>query len=253
MPTSEVAEHTDRIAVGELGLPVGLDIDMLQLNVAGLERAATWGNIGHVTISGYRGDTTQQGYDVGGVGQDGSATAGRTASIARAKVHDLDPVHGGGMPRGYRWKAVSLRVNNAEIEERIRNDGAKWDRGLYDAQARATYMNAAVRRGMMDAARASILSDTDAPMFMSTVVLGAFAAEVAKMQGMDSAIVIAPLLAAAVTMNAIEHLLLSVHLSQSVDLPPRQKSVLLGAYFDRLALSLVTTATTRLIRAQPQS
>jgi hypothetical protein len=60
------------------------------------------------------------------------------------------------MPVCYRWGNVGLRINNAEIEERIRQDGDKWDKGVYDVRARAAYMHQAFKAGLKESVHRGI-------------------------------------------------------------------------------------------------
>lgn len=46
VPLPEVSEHTDRIVVGELGLPVGFDLDRLELHVPRVELICQIAGIG---------------------------------------------------------------------------------------------------------------------------------------------------------------------------------------------------------------
>ena len=85
IPITEVSEHTDSIRIGELGLPVGIDLERIELNIPRVIRIARWGDIGHLRIEGYKGETTERDFGIGGVSSDGTGAITGSATIARSK------------------------------------------------------------------------------------------------------------------------------------------------------------------------
>ncbi len=157
VPLAEISEHSDVIAFGEMGLPVGFDIDRLAANVGVLEKVAHFGNIGHLSIVGFRGDVTEEDYTVGGSYSDGTSTAVGSVSVSRAALQEHELQGGQGEHRfGYNWTNTTVKINNAEIENRIKRDGDRWDLGVYDPEARLKYMNKALVSGLQAATGESV-------------------------------------------------------------------------------------------------
>lgn len=96
-------------------------------------------------------------------------------SVSRARLSqtELGDAEGRVGP-SYRWRDATVQLNNAEIEERIKNDGDKWDRGVFEPAARAKYMNQALKRGMADATDTLILGEVPLPARLAWSV-GSFA------------------------------------------------------------------------------
>jgi len=151
IPVQNVNDFSDTVAFGELGLPVGMDADRLVVNLDRLEQIAKLGQIGHLTVRGFRGNTTDYAYGVSGMSADGIGTATRSIAVTKANIADADTERKDDLPNGYRWADATVKINNAEIEERIKNDGDRWDMGLIDPYARAKYMNSALKKGVRTA------------------------------------------------------------------------------------------------------
>lgn len=161
VPLGEVNEYTDVLTVGNLGLPSGFDSDQLELHVERTIARARLAEVGHLSINGYRGDTTKRDFGVGGVSGQGVGTAVRSAIVTRAKIHQSEINQGetDGHGRAYKWLDARAWINNAEIEDRIKQDGDRWDKGLWDPAARAKYMDAALKGGILGIARQNTLGD----------------------------------------------------------------------------------------------
>lgn len=160
MPLPEVNEQSDRIIIGDMGLPVGFDQERLLVHLPRLERIAHLAGMGTLTIAGFRGDTTEYGYSVGGVSEDGVGSAISSMVTTKAKIHESGAeLDKRALPFPHRWHDGSVKINNAEIEDRIKNDGDKWEKGVFDEQARAKYMSDALQRGLVVAAGESTFPD----------------------------------------------------------------------------------------------
>ncbi len=136
VPLSEVSEHTDDVLVGGLNLPEDFDTDSLSLSLPALKKIMRWGNVGHLTLLGYKGA-------VSGVGLTGEAEIEDTTVFPTWERY----------PWGYNWGKAFVNVNAAEIECRIVNDGDMWDDGVNDSAAQAHYMNLALRTGLRKASK----------------------------------------------------------------------------------------------------
>ncbi len=242
----EVSNYTDAVSIGDLGLPVGFELDRVELNVAALVRTARWGNIGHIIIAGFRGETSAISSGMSSVNGGGSAVASPSISISKASLHDSSVDTDHTSTPGYRWKRAGLQINNAEIEERIKQDGDKWDKGVFDPAARAHYMNKALRRSLWDASKNSVHSDSDLGWATTCyTVWSAF--DVA--WGDPLPIIVVKNLIVGSILNGIKH---GAHVCRDDDERnlPRQWSALQGVYYDRLAVAGVQTAATRFVRAK---
>lgn len=157
VPLPDVGEHSDRITIGQLGLPVGFDESALLLNVKGIERAATVAGLSRIAITGGEGAHDQESFSISGIGSDGSIAAGGLRKVRQAPLYTdtPSPISRNAINRYYRPK--ELRLNMSGVEAKIQADGRRWQRGLLDPGARAHYMN----KGLQDAVwRAGIESHT---------------------------------------------------------------------------------------------
>ncbi len=254
VPIHEVQEYTDSIVVHNLGLPVGFDEEQLEINLSGLARTAKMAGLGHLSIIGFRGDTTEHGIGVGSVFGDGTASAMKISTMTKAKLHDIDIENDGfGTPREYHWKNAVLKINNAEVEDRIRTDGDKWPRQQFDAQGRAKYMDKSLKGALSSAAYESILPNPPANIgewLLMTGVREVVTGGILRINILSKA----DMLAATVgwlPIHALSHLATKTLLRG--DTPPRKWSNMWILPLDRLVAAQALSQTTRFIRAtQPK-
>lgn len=146
VPLHQVGEYSEKIVVGELGLPVGFDAERLNLHVGRTERAMHWAGIGQLSLAGYHGETTQYGYSADNIfGGVGTAVGAKVAT--KAKTYEADSDAHKAESFHYRWRHTGIKFNNAEIVQRITTDD-KWDKGVFDPTARAHYMDKALKAGI---------------------------------------------------------------------------------------------------------
>ncbi len=247
VPLTEVHEYTDAIKIGELGLPVGLDIDRLELNVKSAVKTARLGNIGELILSGGRGDKSEHSFSVSGADNSGTATAHAVSTVSKASLHKYTNSSSSKYPSGYNWKRVGIEINNSEVEERIRHDGDKWDLGLYDVNARAKYMNMALKKGLAEASIQSVFEDIDLKEFTQGALLIAFSYGVQRnLVHIDPGIYV-PTLIGPSLVNFFNHN--RDKIMYPLGLPNRQHSLLMYFPVDRLALSLGRGSLSKFIRA----
>ena len=256
VPIAEVGEYTDQITIGELGLPVGFDLDQLQLHVGRTLRMARFGSIGHLGISGFRGEVSEQGYGIGGISDSGVGTATGAVTISKAELHasEGDFLHEYYHGPGYAWHNVKVKVNNAEIEERIRNDGDKWDRSVFDPFARAKYMNSALKKGMLEATKSNMLGEQPGRTIMSSALLELTGVNIYMLAGNLrplSALALRTLVGSVSTV-ANHGIQSAAHKDNKVGhpLPPRMFSLARNIYYDRLAMMHAVAPFGKLVTAK---
>jgi hypothetical protein len=160
VPLPEVNECSERIILGDMGLPVGFDQERLLVQLPRLERIAQLAGMGTLTIAGFRGDTTEYSYGVGGMSGDGVGAAVSSMVTSKAKMHESSASQDNSeVPPYLHWHDGSVKINNVEIEERIKGDDEKWSKGVFDERARAKYMSSALQRGLMVATHESVFPD----------------------------------------------------------------------------------------------
>jgi hypothetical protein len=248
---SDVSEHTDRLDIGNLGLPSGLDVDAFQIHVWGLVKSAEYAGIGHVSLTGARGEATEYTYGAKNINSDGTATFSLAMIQRRAKLSSNynQPIRGSHvLPRSYTWMSSAIEINNTAVEERIQEDGDKWTRGTVNPHARAKYMDKAVRYGLAQATKESLFST---PMhtnlefaLLAAMTYGAVASHSPLLDGIYG-ILWGP-------RQAIEDRL--IHLgakSLDVDLPPRKWTIVPLVPLDRFAAASVVARSTKFIRPTP--
>lgn len=255
IPLPHVTEYSDTISVGELGLPVGFDTERLLMHVSAVEKIARLGDIGALSIVGYRGDTTEVSYSPSGLSSDGTGTASRSVAITKAQLHDLHIDGDDELPDHYKWKSATVRINNAEIDTRIRNDGDKWEMGPFDVKARAKYMNKALQSGLAEATQQAVLLDDafgrvlgSATKKYVSVIFWSWAWQM----DIQSAFVLDTVIDAGAA--PINHFIQSRGSKRDgKELPPRQWSMFNRVHYDRLLATQGLTRTTQLIRAKKGS
>jgi hypothetical protein len=146
-----------------------------------------------------------------------------------------------------------VKINNAEIEQRIKRDDNKWEQGLIDPFARAKYMDKALRVGITAIGREhTFQGDVSGTVLRSALGHSMWTAWFTLFgYDLDTA-VIGALLAPGIYQNTVSH---SVQVLAHKDnrrgypLPPRMWSLGLNKHYDRLAIAHGYAATTRLIAA----
>lgn len=247
---SEVNEHSERIIIGDMGLPVGFDQERLLVQLPRLERIASLACMSTLTLAGFRGDTSEYSYGIGGMSSDGVASAVSSKIISRAGLSDSDvDRQGEDIPRGFRWSDASIKINNAEIEERIRSDGDKWDKNVFDEIARAKYMSDALQRGLIKSIHTSIFPEEP---FVQTVTKSAAlkALDVAWYDlwlpgNAQAAFVVSTVISTLSPMLAA-----MFYRSIGRELPPAQWSLSDKIHYDRYVAAQGLNAVSRLVRSR---
>lgn len=251
VPLPYVTEYSDTINVGEMGLPVGFDSERLLMHVSAVEKIAKAGDIGKLSIIGFRGDTTEVGYGVGGVSSDGTGTASRAVAVTKARMHDVNMGFDNEFPSDYQWKNATVRINSAEIDTRIRNDGDKWELGPFDVRGRAKYLNKALQDGLAEATQESVLTEDHVTTLLGSALKKSLSVIFYKwafnIDTMSAAILVDSAIASASV--PINHLAVKIR-HKDQELPPRQWSLFVNIHYDRLLAAQGLTRSTQLIRAK---
>jgi hypothetical protein len=263
VPLYEVGEYTDALSVGNLGLPTGFDEDSLELHVSRTVARARLAEVGHLSISGFRGATTKHDFALGGMSHQGVGTATQSMIATKAKLHQGEinkgelegPQHGSE----YEWLEARTWINNAEIEERIKSDGDRWDKGVYDPLARAKYMDMSLKGGILDIARQNTLGKDPMGTLLGSATLKYLEGATWMMgynimfdpnQGLVSSMVAASIYTP--IFGALLHgIRLGTHAGgrRGHSLPPRIWSITERKHYDRLALLHARMPVGALIRA----
>lgn len=92
IPLPAVTEATEgQIAVGHTGMPVGLDLERIELNVRALRRGVIGlGGYERLSLSAYAGDTDQYTYGANGADASGAGTAAFGVSIQKADAAQFE-------------------------------------------------------------------------------------------------------------------------------------------------------------------
>ncbi len=256
VPLPEVGEYTDDIIVGHLGLPVGVDPDTLELHVGRTLRRASLADLGELTLSGFQGERSEYGYGVGSV-SGGTASAVGARAISKAAIRDTSSdlldvyTHGASYDR-YRG---AVRFNNAEIAQRIKNDGDKWAKGEYDSAARAHYMDRALKQGIMELSRHNILGDKPAStVFNSLLDQHLWTMGTVLLAGAPSYTSAAFIYATQIVptfkiLDEVFYRWLHAGNKRGHPLPPMILSAFRRKHYDRMALTHALTPMGRLIRS----
>lgn len=144
----EIGNYTDQLTIYP-NFPVGCDESLIGVRLDRVHDVTRMALLGGVVVrSDESASATESMPAIGGV-SDGTATAVGFA-IRRKKLSEID----GGTETE---PDVNIRVNNAEMEDRIRGDGKRWRRGVFDEAARSCYLDLAMRRGLASASRARLI------------------------------------------------------------------------------------------------
>lgn len=256
VPLPEVGEHTDRITIGQLGLPEGFDESALLLNVRGMERAATVAGLSHVTISGGEGKQDEELFTSIGAHSDGSIAAGGLGMVRRAPLYSPTPSPIANTTPNRYYRPKELRVNTTAINARIQADGDRWKRGPFNPSAQARYIN----RGLQSAVwRAGI--ESHRPRMIDTGLVsiglgGIYVADESFSRVMD----LPSSTANTTAFLCVALCTATLHLAErhfdkkesGEELPPRIVYAIPGIAIDRLPLSGIMAYTTRMVRAAKQ-
>lgn len=150
VPLPEVDKYTDSLVFGNLGLPVGFDQERLLVNVPGINRIQKVAGLGMLSIIGYRGEREPDTYQISGVSHSGIATFGGMFKSDKADLSDVEV----DFPRSVSIidkPDIKIKVNGAEIQERITEKPDKYPRGVFDPNAQAKYLNKSLKAGLYKA------------------------------------------------------------------------------------------------------
>lgn len=249
VPIPSVEEYTDQVHIGASCLPVGFDPESLELNVKNVVRTARLFCIDKTIITGYRGETTQYSYGASSVGRDGSATLATSRVHTREKLGqgELDPLGRSQLPLAYQWGTAALKINNSEIDEKIRADGDKWSRGMVDPVARSRYMDGALKSALRDTAKENLLTNRRIAGFLFVLGTTFGISGLGFHVPLDTEAVFSVM--GYLPANLADHALNK--LKYGKELPPRAWSNMFELPLDRLIGGMALTKLTRFIRATP--
>jgi hypothetical protein len=146
-----------------------------------------------------------------------------------------------------------VKINNAEIEQRIKRDDNKWEQGLIDPFARAKYMDKALRVGITAIGRENTFQgDVSGTLLRSALGHSMWTAWFMLFGYAPAEAVIVSTLATAAYENSVTHgskVLAHKDDRRGHPLPPRMWSLGEHKHYDRLAIAHGYAATTRLIAA----
>lgn len=150
VPLPEVAQHTEDIVFGGLGLPVGFDQERLLINVRALDRFRKVAGLDTISIVADQGEAEPTDPGVTGVDSQGTATIGLAAKRTRKPLvsgklqYPIPNNEVFGRPDGV------VKVDNTELESRLEAKPKKYPKGPFDAKGRGKFLNAAVKRGLSE-------------------------------------------------------------------------------------------------------
>lgn len=170
----DVQDKTDGdIVIGYTGMPVGLDLDKLQLNVDPLRRGVIgWGGYSAIILAAYQGDEDK--YQVNGqADQSGVATATGSVSMARAEssMSQIDSDR--------KLNGVDVRNGVLGIQWNINALNSRLQLGQqFDPVARAQQLNAAIKKESIKAVQkhntSDRLADTLKPVMVGNALVDAW-------------------------------------------------------------------------------
>lgn len=249
VPLPDVGEHSDRITIGQLGLPVGFDERQLLLNVPMVERTATMAGLGHISISAGEGAHDELSFTASGIGRDGSITAGGLRRVRKASLHDSPRLSIEDTLPYQRYRPEGLRINMSAVEDSIQADGNRWKRGLLDPGARAHYMNKGLRGALWQASIESHRPRLDDIMAIPTVGGSYWLNDTIMRMSpyVNVATTAATLFLIAQGVNKMAEILERRHADE--DLPPAVGGILPGMAVERIPLTGLMAHVTKLIKA----
>ncbi len=202
VPVTEVAEYTDNIIIGNLGQPVGFDLDQLSLNVRAIERVRALAWLGTVSIVGRQGHTTEHRF-MSQANTAGEATVGGFAQRDKIRLGGAE-VEPPTLVSTLGRRDVTLVMNNTEAEKRIRDEADRYPLQQFDPIARADMLNRAMKEGLVSAsyqANLSKLGLATTACFTAAMLLGPNNSLLAR-----DAPPIAKLIPASVLLNNVLHM-----------------------------------------------
>ena len=134
-------------AFPDLGIPDYAQPERILFNTRRIGRMAALGGFhGDVLISGYHGETTEYTPGITGQGADGSAFASMIGSVKKAPLADVGSA--GFDPLGHIQHDLRLRVNTAELTDRLERQHAN----VRDPHSWARHLDQALGEGLRHAA-----------------------------------------------------------------------------------------------------
>ncbi len=151
VPLPEVPHYTEDIVFGALGLPVGFDQSELLVNLKSFDRIRKVAGLEMVSVFAAGDEHIQFDPEISSVDSKGTATVSLAGKRKKQPIVSDSLNYQGSNPMGVVGKPdVAIKVNNVEIETRI-DEGGKYEKGAFDPQARAKFLNKAVIRGLYEA------------------------------------------------------------------------------------------------------
>jgi hypothetical protein len=151
VPLPEVPHYSEDIVFGALGLPVGFDQSRLLVSLRSFDRIRKVAGLETVSVFAASHEPELHDAGISSVSDSGVATVGLAGKRRKKPIMSASLDYGGSNLMGIFCKPdVAIKVNNAEIEARIEESG-KYQKGVFDPQARARFLNRAVIRGLSEA------------------------------------------------------------------------------------------------------
>ena len=150
VPLPEVPRYTDEIVFGELMFPVGFDQEQLEVYLRAIQRVRKAAMLGSISVVGIKGDVSSYDYDITGIDSSGAGTFSGKLKKHKQDLSGCNVTYPTPVTIFDRPKVV-IEVNTNESDERIRESGDEYDKGLVDPYARAKFLNKALRTGLRNA------------------------------------------------------------------------------------------------------
>ena len=231
-----------------------INTDRYGFDVAAARRLMRVGGIGAAVISAHQGEQSSiqvNATGVTGINADGSATGTGSASVAKAKTHELD-VTSLDQNRFYpaQWGLARVAINRTELASLI-SDDVRRGRTRDDAWARQ--VDRSVRKGLVEAAAKVLVKDPweNRTVKYGTFLHGGIVAQNLLAGSIVGATTLTVMLQASTYMGAA---LVNKRHEGDMDLRDIRLGLLpYGFQPDRLAIAAIMGNTRRLIRPLPNA
>lgn len=169
-PIMEASERTDgAITVGHLGLPQGIDLERIELNLGALRRGVLgWGNYNALTLNAYVGDEDTYSYGAS-MDESGEGYATGAVSVSKAERSQYNAASDATFnsvdsPNG----SLGIRWNSTVLAQRIETHEQ------YDPTIRARQIDKEIRRAAIKGVWKHNTSDVVSDRYMiSNMIFGA--------------------------------------------------------------------------------
>jgi hypothetical protein len=165
IPVPELGDLEESRLIWRVNLPDYAPAENILVNVDRINKLAWLGGMESLRVSSYDGNTTQVSAEIGGIDNNGTATAVMKGAVAKAKTFEVDNAAQSASLQRYGWSKNRVNLNIPEIDERVARST-----NLRDPNEWSKQLNKALKPAIRESSWQSLIQQSSSKMTIPLAV-----------------------------------------------------------------------------------